>query len=46
MNQNNGLIRLLSDYQKKKNKFIKEISKKKSIIWNGNSQMTGDEIQF
>ena len=49
MNQNNGLIRLLrNDLSKKEEQILtsKEISKKNPIIWNGNSQMTGDEIQF
>ncbi|MBL6649277.1 MAG: OstA-like protein [Flavobacteriaceae bacterium] len=49
INQNNGLIRLLRNILSKKEEQIltsKEISKKNPIIWNGNSQMTGDEIQF
>ena len=49
MNQKNGLIKLIRNKLSKREEQIltsKEISKKKSIIWNGESQMTGDEIHI
>ena len=49
MNQKNGLIKLLRNKMSKKELQIltsKEIAKKNPIIWNGDSQMTGDEIHI
>ena len=49
MNQKNGLIKLIRNELSSKEQQVmtsKEISKKNPIIWNGNSQMTGDEIHI
>ncbi|MDB3927523.1 OstA-like protein, partial [Flavobacteriaceae bacterium] len=49
MNQKNGLIKLLRNNLSKREQQIltsKEISKKNPVIWNGESQMTGDEIHI
>ena len=49
MNQKNGLIKLLRNKLSRREQQImtsEEISKKNPIIWNGNSQMTGDEIHI
>lgn len=49
MNQKNGLIKLIRNKLSKREEQIltsKEISKKNPIIWNGESQMTGDEIHI
>ena len=49
MNQKNGLIKLLRNKLSKREQQIltsKEISKKNPVIWNGESQMSGDEIHI
>jgi len=49
MNQKNGLIKLLRNKLSEREQQIltsKEISKKNPVIWNGESQMTGDEIHI
>lgn len=49
INQKSGLTKLLRKELSKREKQIltsKEISKKNPIIWNGESQMTGDEIHI
>tara|TARA_B110000003_G_scaffold275979_1_gene320314 strand:+ start:413 stop:1987 length:1575 start_codon:yes stop_codon:yes gene_type:complete len=49
MNQKNGLIKLMRNNLTKREQQIltsKEIAKKNPVIWNGESQMTGDEIHI
>jgi hypothetical protein len=49
MNQKNGLIKLLrNDLSGREQQVLtsNEIAKKNPVIWNGNSQMTGDEIHI
>jgi|TARA_B110000967_G_scaffold117293_1_gene120008 lipopolysaccharide export system protein LptA len=49
MNQKSGLIKLIRNKLSKREQQIltsREISKKNPVIWNGESQMTGDEIHI
>ena len=49
MNQKNGLIKLIRNNLSKREQQVltsNEIAKKNPVIWNGNSQMTGDEIHI